>query len=243
MCSHLASNTLLDIFKPYQNADTSSLEYSPGDVVGLSRTTPIYTDTDGNHSFDYYGNIYGGDDNDPRKYYVVDTYGEWVGISARSDAKTPSYWVNSKDGKISKYKNGGLVDYTGLAWVDGSKSNPEYVLNANDTENLMKLTEDLRKIYSSRLNKSGLTQEVSDAIRLDSISSSIISDINKASSLLGNTIGDINITIPIERVQDYNDFVTQLKDDPKFDKLVKSLSLDLLDGKSRLAKNRINWNK
>lgn len=209
---------------------------------------------------DMYSDVYKykGDDSSIREIFTQDTGfrikvidGDWIGISPDNDVYNsrpypdyePAYWIKRTNSNISKYKNGGLVDYTGLAWVDGTKSNPEYMLNAHDTENLIRLTEDLRKIYSSRFSKSALAQEASDAIRLDSISSSIVSDINKASSLLGNTVGDINITIPIERVQDYNDFVTQLKDDPKFDKLVKSLSLDLLDGKSRLAKNRINWNK
>jgi len=32
------------------------------------------------------------------------------------------------------YRFGGLVDYTGPAWVDGSKQSPEYVLNARNTD-------------------------------------------------------------------------------------------------------------
>lgn len=35
---------------------------------------------------------------------------------------------------IKKYAQGGLVDYTGPAWVDGSKSKPEAFLSAKDTE-------------------------------------------------------------------------------------------------------------
>jgi hypothetical protein len=29
------------------------------------------------------------------------------------------------------YKTGGLADFTGPAWLDGTKSKPEYVLNAD----------------------------------------------------------------------------------------------------------------
>jgi len=29
---------------------------------------------------------------------------------------------------------GGLIDYTGPAWVDGTEPNPEYVLNADQTK-------------------------------------------------------------------------------------------------------------
>ena len=41
-----------------------------------------------------------------------------------------------KSGSYSTYKKGGLVDYTGPAWVDGSKTRPEAFLSATDTENM-----------------------------------------------------------------------------------------------------------
>ena len=45
------------------------------------------------------------------------------------DAKT------TIDGKA--YARGGLVDYTGLAWVDGTPDDPELMLNAGDTQNIL----------------------------------------------------------------------------------------------------------
>ena len=39
------------------------------------------------------------------------------------------------DGKA--YAKGGLVDYTGLAWVDGTPDDPELMLNAGDTQNIL----------------------------------------------------------------------------------------------------------
>lgn len=36
--------------------------------------------------------------------------------------------------KIIKYKQGGLIDFTGPAWVDGTSSQPEAILNANETK-------------------------------------------------------------------------------------------------------------
>jgi hypothetical protein len=35
--------------------------------------------------------------------------------------------------KTPAYADGGLVDYTGLAWVDGTKTRPESFLDAQDT--------------------------------------------------------------------------------------------------------------
>jgi hypothetical protein len=31
---------------------------------------------------------------------------------------------------MSAFKTGGLADFTGPAWLDGTKSKPEYILNA-----------------------------------------------------------------------------------------------------------------
>jgi hypothetical protein len=47
-----------------------------------------------------------------------------------------------KQGKLKKYKafaHGGLVDFTGPAWLDGTKSRPEAFLSADDTKNFMQL--------------------------------------------------------------------------------------------------------
>lgn len=38
-----------------------------------------------------------------------------------------------------QYATGGLADYTGLAWLDGSPSKPELILNAKDTANFIEL--------------------------------------------------------------------------------------------------------
>jgi hypothetical protein len=37
------------------------------------------------------------------------------------------------------YKTGGLVDFTGPAWLDGTPSRPEYILNAKQTEKFFSL--------------------------------------------------------------------------------------------------------
>jgi hypothetical protein len=41
--------------------------------------------------------------------------------------------------KFPKYMRGGLADYTGPAWLDGTKAKPELVLNAQDTKNFLAL--------------------------------------------------------------------------------------------------------
>ena len=51
----------------------------------------------------------------------------------KADAEASAAEANKK---LNKYANGGLVDYTGPAWVDGTKSKPEAFLSAVDTENI-----------------------------------------------------------------------------------------------------------
>lgn len=46
----------------------------------------------------------------------------------------------------NSYATGGLVDYTGLAWVDGTKTRPELMLNANDTVNLLHAVDTVRTL-------------------------------------------------------------------------------------------------
>lgn len=46
------------------------------------------------------------------------------------------------------YKTGGLADFTGPAWLDGTKSKPELVLNAKDTQNFIQLKNILSQLLS-----------------------------------------------------------------------------------------------
>ena len=50
---------------------------------------------------------------------------------------------------LKAYKTGGLADFTGPAWLDGSLTNPELVLNATDTRNFMSLIDMLRNLAVS----------------------------------------------------------------------------------------------
>ena len=55
--------------------------------------------------------------------------------------------ISSK--KLPTYKTGGLATQTGLAWLDGTKSRPELVLNARDTENFIQLKDVLSNLLRS----------------------------------------------------------------------------------------------
>lgn len=55
--------------------------------------------------------------------------------------------------KAKQYLTGGLADYTGFAWLDGSKSKPELVLNAKDTENFIALKDILSDVLKGSLSR------------------------------------------------------------------------------------------
>lgn len=57
----------------------------------------------------------------------------------------------------------------------------------------------------------------------------------------GVQCGDINVTIPIDHVQDYNDFVSQIQGDERFERFIKSITLDRMIGGSKLSKYKQKW--
>ena len=59
-------------------------------------------------------------------------------------------------------------------------------------------------------------------------------------SSAGNNIdmGGFNVTFQIDHVQDYNDLVRQMRDDKRFERMIQTMTVDPLVGKSTLAKKR-----
>ena len=85
------------------------------------------------------------------------------------------------------YKTGGLADFTGPAWLDGTKARPEMVLNARDTQNFIQL----KDILSEIMNDS--------------------KSINNNSQSKQNNTNSFDIDINIEKISDDYD-VEQLAD-------------------------------
>ena len=65
---------------------------------------------------------------------------------------------------ILKYASGGLADYTGPAWLDGTKSKPEIVLNQTDSANFIQLRDILSDILhgTSSIQNTQTTEEGGD---------------------------------------------------------------------------------
>lgn len=142
--------------------------------------------------------------------------------------------------KSKSYSTGGLIDYTGKANVHGSKSKPELVLNATDTQNFIKLNNILRDVMKTQSGDllSGLYGVDSPALQLAKIPNAF-SGINKP-ELTQNTT--INLGgIAIDHVEDYNDFVNQLKTDSKFEKMIRSMTTGELNGGRSIDKYKYRW--
>lgn len=65
--------------------------------------------------------------------------------------------IGGNKNTIKPYKTGGLATQTGLAWLDGTKSRPELVLNARDTENFIQLKDVLSDLLCGGSTTSNTT--------------------------------------------------------------------------------------
>lgn len=165
------------------------------------------------------------------------------------------YWTSTGKNNLSKYyysafKTGGLADYTGFAWMDGTPNKPELVLNAQDTDNFLHLRDVLREMSQQELTMAGQPLNVSTygvdiSPQLRSVTdvSRILSELqnNPVSQNVEYTFGDTNINI--DHVQDYNDFVRQLQNDKKFDDMIVGMTIGRINGGSSLAKYKYKFGK
>ena len=129
---------------------------------GNSGTSGSYDDSGYDREADFTNNPYGDpkQPDDPRYKYPVggdslrdftERYG--LTISELVKLNPDVNWVDTRptaeimwNRAYRIYKTGGLADYTGPAWLDGSKSKPELVLNARDTENFIVLKDVLSSL-------------------------------------------------------------------------------------------------
>lgn len=101
--------------------------------------------------------------------------------------------------KAKKYASGGLVDYTGPAWVDGTPGKPEAFLNANQTAMIASFTANLAKMISGKFPSSNVEAGSNCEINIDigSIGADYDIDqaINKVKQEIVNSAQFRNITL------------------------------------------------
>lgn len=126
------------------NSNNSNKKISVGSRVRANSNSLIYADSyGGGGAHQYYAN-------DPI-YTVLDENNGYYLTRYHKLGSGYTGWFRKQD--LTAYKTGGIADFTGPAWLDGTKSSPELILNARDTENFIAL----KDILSSVMNKKGLS--------------------------------------------------------------------------------------
>lgn len=177
--------------------------------------------------------------NDPT-YTVLKEQNGYVQVRYHKLSKGVTGWFKKSD--VKAYKTGGIIDYTGLAQVDGTPGKPELVLNAQDTENFVQLKDVLKRLATQSILPNSNTQfggisTIPHSLGFMGSAINLNSSHNPASQSV--KFGDINIAI--DHVDDYDDFVRKLQQDGKFEKMIQSMTIDRLNGGSSLAKNKYRW--
>ena len=98
---------------------------------------------------------------DSEEIEILEKSGNWYRISS----SLGTGWFSAAELKgiksayherMKAFKTGGLADFTGPAWLDGTKSRPELVLNQEDTQNFIKLKDVLSSFMDNvRTSNSG----------------------------------------------------------------------------------------
>lgn len=209
---------------PPQNVTTQKQITVGGRINAAGATIYRRSDRSDGGTTQYYGS-------DP--IYTVlsqqqNKYGETM-LLVRHHSKSSGNtgWFRMSD--VRAYKHGGLVDQTGLVWLDGTKQKPETVLDADDTKRFQSLVESMDKFASKGFKMTGnnsITQLVGKM--LDGGAASV----QKSG---GPITQEIAITIPIDHVDDYDDFINRLREDKNGKKIIQALALDDILGKNSLG--------
>lgn len=128
-------------------AATTKPTTSSSSTSSSKKSTPTLTEDIKRHvAAAIWNGSYGWGTGDTRRNRLTEVFGANNGIQAlvnqgvgKSGISPAGYSYSDMRKRFKGYKTGGLADYTGLAWLDGTKSKPEMVLNAKDTENLITL--------------------------------------------------------------------------------------------------------
>ncbi len=163
-------------------------------------------------------------------YTVLDEINGYLKVRWHKLGTGVTGWFKKND--VKAYKRGGLVTYTGLAQLDGTPSKPEYVLNPNETKNFMTLNQTLKNLADT-----GMLAKI---LNMPS-AQDLIPDVQGLQNVNPASENNFEINISIDHVEDYNDFVNQLRSDRQFEKMVQAMTVDRVVGKGALAKNKFKW--
>lgn len=149
--------------------------------------------------------------NDPY-YIVLDERNNYLKVRHHSLKSGVTGWFKKSD--VKAYKTGGLVDYTGLAWVDGQKKKPEAFLNAQDTENISELKDTLTEVDASQLKLLTMEQIREFTSSIDELKPIVESMIKRPdfTPMTNSQNFEVNFDITMHGVNDPQTFAQQIKE-------------------------------
>ena len=192
---------------------------------------------------------YAGDTSGERQYFrndpiytVLAEKNGYLKVRYHKHSSGVTGWFKKSD--VKAYKTGGLLDETGLFWGDGTKSKPEMVLDAKDTENFIELKNVLKRIDSQDLLfGEDVISSLHDSVN---IFKPLIetSSLNNIPGILARpTSQDVSVQIGDIQMYGVNDpetFAAQLKHTLQTDKnitrIIQSDTLGVMTGKNTLSK-------
>ena len=138
-----------------QGSNSNNKKYRVGSKIKVDPNTRIYANSSGqgggHQYFDY----------DPN-YIVLSEQNGYVLVRHHKTSGYTGWFKSSAIKSVPQYKKGGLADFTGPAWLDGTKSSPELILNAKDTQNFLTLKEVLSSVMKNNNNNSIPSQSTGD---------------------------------------------------------------------------------
>ena len=143
--------------------------------------------------------------------------------------------------QLQGYRTGKpIIDKNQLAWTQ--ENGDELVLGRSDGAILTPL-----KRGDAVVNKKGTDQVVEFARNPKAFVGKSLSELTQEMPIMknegvGNTIqNDIHMSIGIDHVEGYNDFVTQLQKDHQFEKFIQTITTDRIMGKGSLGKYNVRF--
>ena len=151
--------------------------YKQGLIQGINKTTPYkdYMHYDYNSNRLIQDQLFPNPNQDKAQHDLLENawYQAWDTINTINNID--AYFKKNKGSNIvftqvpaiARFATGGIADFTGPAWLDGTKTSPELVLNAKDTENFIQLKDILSNIMNGKITKTDSNGDCYFEIHID----------------------------------------------------------------------------
>lgn len=174
--------------------------------------------------------------NDP-KYRVLKENGNWIQVRWHKLSSGITGWFKKSD--VKAYKTGAKgIDESQFAWTqEGNKT--EFIVRPSDGAILTPIAkgDSVLNATASR-NIWDMANSPTDFIR-DNLNLGGTNIPNNSNVNNNVTQNFENVVFSMPNVHSYNELLRQMQKDKNFEKLVLSMSVDRLAGKSSLAKNKV----